>query len=36
MGRAGRRRVEADFSVARGAARWAELLGGLRQRKEAA
>ncbi|HXG11809.1 MAG TPA: glycosyltransferase family 4 protein [Gemmataceae bacterium] len=36
MGRAGRRRVEADFSVARGAARWVALLDGLRQKKGAA
>jgi glycosyltransferase involved in cell wall biosynthesis len=36
MGSAGRRRMEADFSVAAGATRWTALLGRLRQRKEAA
>ena len=36
MGQAGRQRVEAEFSVARGAARWLEVLGGLKRRSEAA
>jgi glycosyltransferase involved in cell wall biosynthesis len=36
MGQAGRRRVEAEFSVAVGAARWIELLEQLRQRSVAA
>jgi glycosyltransferase involved in cell wall biosynthesis len=39
LGEAGRRRVEAEFSVAAGAARWLAVLGGLRRpaaRKDAA
>jgi glycosyltransferase involved in cell wall biosynthesis len=36
MGRAGRRRVEADFSVARGAARWMALLEQVARRQGAA
>ena len=36
MGRAGRRRLETHFSVRAGAARWLELLGGLREEKRAA
>jgi glycosyltransferase involved in cell wall biosynthesis len=36
MGRAGRQRVESDFSVAAGAARWLTLLDGLKWRRQAA
>jgi hypothetical protein len=36
MGQAARRRVEKDFSVEAGAARWLALLDGLRQRRHAA
>jgi glycosyltransferase involved in cell wall biosynthesis len=36
MGRAGRRRLEAQYSVRAGAARWLELLGGFREGKQAA
>jgi glycosyltransferase involved in cell wall biosynthesis len=36
MGQAGRRRVEAEFSVAAGAARWAHMLDGLERRRDAA
>lgn len=36
MGRAGRRRVEADFGVALGASRWLALLDGLQKKREAA
>jgi glycosyltransferase involved in cell wall biosynthesis len=36
LGQAGRRRAERDYSVAAGAARWAELLASLRCAREAA
>jgi glycosyltransferase involved in cell wall biosynthesis len=36
MGRAGRQRVEAEFSVAAGAACWVELLERLEPRRQAA
>jgi hypothetical protein len=36
MGKAGRQRVEGEFSVAAGATRWLGLLQGLRQQKGAA
>jgi glycosyltransferase involved in cell wall biosynthesis len=36
MGRAGRRRLEAQYSVRSGAVRWLELLGGIREGKRAA
>jgi len=36
MGRAGRRRLETQFSVRAGASRWLELLGGFREGKRAA
>src|SRR5208283_1710603 len=36
MGRAGRQRLERDFSVAAGASRWLHVLAGLQRRREAA
>ena len=36
MGRAGRQRVESEFSVASGAARWLTLLDGIQRRRHAA